>query len=75
MTNMAVTSAKAITSATLSWALTSAKTIRSAYIYGNNISHIQLVEIMKFNIFPYPFVGVQNYWDNIFFRPEEAHVG
>ena len=27
---------------------------------------------MKFNIFPYTFFGVQNCWDNIFFRPEEA---
>ena len=62
----------AVTSATISWALASAKAIRSADIYGNKISHIQVLEIMKVNIFPYTFVGVQNYWDNIFFRPEEA---
>ena len=31
-------------------AITSAKAIKCAYIYGNNISHIQLLEIMKFNI-------------------------
>ena len=53
---MAITSAKAITSATISWVLTSAKAIRSAYIYGNNIRHIQFIEIMKFNIFSYTFL-------------------
>ena len=82
MINMAITSAKTITSATISWVLTSAKAIRSAYIYGNNISHIQLLEIMKFNIFPYTFVGVQNYWDNNFLQtkskrcpvPENNHI-
>ena len=72
MINMAITSAKAITSATISWAITTAKAIRSAYIYGKYISHIELLKIMKFNIFSYTLVGVQNYWGNIFFRPEKA---
>ena len=52
---MAITSAKEITSATISWALTSAKAIRSAYMYGNNTNHTQIIEIIKINIFPYAF--------------------
>ena len=38
---LAIASAKAITSATISWAFTSAKAITSAYMYGNNTNHTQ----------------------------------
>ena len=36
---LALTSANATTFATISWALTSVKAIRSAYMYGNNNNH------------------------------------
>ena len=69
---LAITSANAIMSTTISWALTSAKAIRSAYMYGNNTNHTQILKILWKNIFPHTSFGVQNCWDNIFFRPEEA---
>ena len=47
---MAITSAKAITSATMSCAFTSFKAIRSAYMYGNNTNHTQRLEIIKKNL-------------------------
>ena len=69
---MAITSAKAITSATMSSAFTSFKAIRSAYMYSNNTNHTQRLEIIKKNIFPYTLWVFKNYWENIFFRPEET---
>ena len=65
---LAITSANATTSATIIWALTSAKGIRCAYMYGNNTNHTQILKILWKNIFPHTSFGVQNYWDNIFFR-------
>ena len=41
-------------------------------MYDNNISHTSILKILWKNIFPHTLDGVQNYWDNIFFRPEEA---
>ena len=67
-----ITSANAITSAKISWGVTSAKAIRSAYMYGNNTNHTKILKILWKNILPHTSFGVQNCWDNIFFRPEEA---
>ena len=50
---MAIISAKAITSATMSCAFTSFKAIRSAYMCGNNTNHTQRLKIIKKNILPY----------------------
>ena len=69
---LAITSANVITTATISWAITSAKALRSAYVYGNNTNHTKILKILWKNIFPHTSFGVQNCWDNIFFRPEEA---
>ena len=69
---LAITSANAIITATISKAITSAKALRSAYMYGNNINHTKNIEILWKNIFPHTSFGIQNCWDNIFFRPEEA---
>ena len=55
----------------MSCAFTSIKAVRFAYMYGNNNNHTQRLKIIK-KTFPIPLVGVQNYWENIFFRPEEA---
>ena len=69
---LAITSANAITTATISKPITTAKALRSAYMYDNNINHTKTLEILWKNIFPHTSFGVQNCWDNIFFRPEEA---
>ena len=58
---MAITSAKAVTSATMSSAFTSFKAIRSAYMYSNNTNHAQRLEIIKKNIFPYTLWVFKNY--------------
>ena len=68
---MAITSAKAITPATMSSAFTSFKAVRSAYMYGNNTNHTQRLEIIKKDISHTLWV-FKNYWENIFFRPEDA---
>ena len=68
---MAITSAKAITSATKR-CVYKIKAITSAYMYGNNTNHTQILEIIKKNIFPHTFCVLKNCWENIFFRPEEA---
>ena len=45
-------------------------------MYGNNINHTQdCNKIKKKNIFPYTLWVCKNYWENIFFRPEEAMFG
>ena len=41
-------------------------------MYGNNINHTKILEIIKKNIFPHTFRVLKNCWENIFFRPEEA---
>ena len=41
-------------------------------MYDNNTNHTQILEIIKKNIFPYTLWVFKNYWENIFFRPEEA---
>ena len=69
---LAIISANAITTVTVSSAITSASTFRSAYMYGNNINHTKILEILWKNIFPHTSFGVQNCRDNIFFRHEEA---
>ena len=69
---LAITSANVITTATISWAITSAKALRSVYMYGKNTNHIKILKILWKNIFPHTSFGVQNCWDNNFFRPEEA---
>ena len=43
---LAITSANAITTATISKAITSAKALRSAHMYGNNINHTKILEIL-----------------------------
>ena len=40
---LAITSATAITTATISWPITSAKALRSAYKYGNNTNHTKIL--------------------------------
>ena len=69
---LAVTSANAITTDTISKAITFANALRSAYMYGNNISHTKILDILWKNIFPHTSFGVKNCWDNIFFGPEEV---
>ena len=41
-------------------------------MYGNNTNHTQILKIININIFPYTFFGIQNCWENIFYRPEET---
>ena len=69
---LAIISANAITTATISWAITSAKALRCTYMYGNNTNHTKILKILWKNIFPHTTFGVQKCWENIFFRPEEA---
>ena len=69
---LAITSANAITTVRISKAITPANTLRSAYMYGNNINHTKILEILWKNIFPHTSFGVQNCWNNIFFKHEEA---
>ena len=56
---LAITSANAITTATISWAITSAKALRSAYMYDNNTNHTKILKILWKNIFPHTSFGVQ----------------
>ena len=69
---MAITSAKAITSATKNKCVCYNKAITSAYMYGNTTNHILKIKIVNENIFQYTFCVYKNCWENIFFRPEEA---
>ena len=69
---LVITSANSIITATISKAVTSAKALRSAYMYGNNINHTKILKYCGKTFFPHTSFGVQNCWDNIFFRPEEA---
>ena len=43
---LAITSANAITTAKISWAITSARAFRSTCMYGNNINHTKILEIL-----------------------------
>ena len=69
---LATTSANAITTVTISYAITSVNTLRSAYMYCNNIIHTKILEILCKNIFPHTSFGVQNCWNNIFYKHDEA---
>ena len=52
---MAMTSAKAITSATKNKCVCYNKAITSAYMYGNTANHTLKIKIVNENIFPYTF--------------------
>ena len=69
---MAITSAKAITSATINKCVCYNKVITSAYMHGNTTNHTLKNQIVNGNIFPYTFWVYKNYWENIYFRPDEA---
>ena len=69
---LAITSANATTSATIIWALTSAKAIRSAYMYGNNTNHTQILKILWKTFSHTPLVVSKITGITFFFRPEEA---
>ena len=57
---LAITSANVTTSATILWALTSAKAIRSAYMYGNNTKYHKYWKYCGKTFSHIPPFGVKN---------------